>query len=368
MAIIKLGELVSGIRGTIDGTTYSANKSGTYAKGWARPPLQRTPRQTHQRAIVALLSKYWKECSAGQKTDWDTFAADPAQILINSLGEPYAASGYNWFVKCNTRLIRMGIAINLDAPTIARPAAPTITLFNVTTGAVETNYSTSGVPQSSSDNGAQLAALAFDQNPSTYWESANVPAPNEWIKFQKFIPAVPWKKTVITCQAGTTNGNPKDFVISFYDPGGPGWTALGTFTNFDWGSGTQTFYFPNTIASQQIRLLCTAAWGAARVRVNEIYFYLGDTDASIITYPEGEFVDSPGLHLVAHIATARSEGLAEKYAQFYEIVLNSLPNFSSQPIQTELQTVFGTISQYQSFYLRLFRQTEEGVRSAPATA
>lgn len=128
MAILKLGELVAGIRGTIGGTTYSANKAGPFARGWSKGANPRTQNQTAQRAIASTHPGQWAGITQNQRDDWDTYAADPAQELTNSLGEPYYASGFNWFFRINTHLILSGRARRDAAPVAATPATPTVTL------------------------------------------------------------------------------------------------------------------------------------------------------------------------------------------------------------------------------------------------
>lgn len=126
MAIIKLGELVTGIRGSVGGIVFSANGSSSYAKVWAMPSNPRSQLQSAIRTIQSNCRGLWLDLTDQQRTDWNTFAADPDQALQNSLGEEYFASGWNWFVKSNSRLMHIGTAPIADAPVIARPAAPTI--------------------------------------------------------------------------------------------------------------------------------------------------------------------------------------------------------------------------------------------------
>ncbi|RLB61040.1 MAG: hypothetical protein DRG80_04550 [Deltaproteobacteria bacterium] len=130
MAIIKLGTLVTGVRGTIGGITYSANGAGNYAKTWAKPPNPKTGNQSVQRGYLAEQIQRWRDLPQTTKDLWATFAADPAQALTNSLGETYYASGYQWFTKLNIRLRRAGRTLLTNPPTGARPTAnTTITLI-----------------------------------------------------------------------------------------------------------------------------------------------------------------------------------------------------------------------------------------------
>ena len=127
MAIVKFGPTVAGIRGTIAGITFSANKASPYAKAWAKGANPTTALQTDQRSRLGSLPNAWRALTGVQQAAWDTFAALPAQDLLNSLGETYSISGFGWYVKVNARLLAMGRAVRTPVPTQARPAAPAIT-------------------------------------------------------------------------------------------------------------------------------------------------------------------------------------------------------------------------------------------------
>lgn len=126
MAIIKVQAPVAGIRGTVGGITYSANKSGPYARAWSRGANPRTDFQTAQRRSLSTIPALWNALTGVQQAAWDTFAALAAQDRTNSLGETFSASGYNWFTICNTRLINIGRSTITATPVIARPASPTV--------------------------------------------------------------------------------------------------------------------------------------------------------------------------------------------------------------------------------------------------
>lgn len=124
MAIIKLGMLVTGIRGTVGGTIYSANKSGPFARGWSKGSNPRTTSQTGERAIISSHPVEWRAITQGQRDSWDTYAAHPAQQLTNPLGETYFASGFNWFCRINTHLVLSSRARRSDPPVGATPVMP----------------------------------------------------------------------------------------------------------------------------------------------------------------------------------------------------------------------------------------------------
>lgn len=129
MALVKFGVTVVGVRGTVGGGTFSANKAGPYLKSWARSSNPRSELQTDHRNILGKWATLWQSITAAQRTAWDVYAADVLQELTNSLGEPYYASGFNWYVKMNTALEEAGGGPISAAPVLAIPAAPTVTSF-----------------------------------------------------------------------------------------------------------------------------------------------------------------------------------------------------------------------------------------------
>ncbi len=131
MAILKFGPTVVGLRGTLGGITFSANKSGPYARNWQRPPKVQTLAQNAVSVDLSTVAKRWADITPAERTDWDTWAAGPAPARFNSLGEPLDLSGFNWFCGLNTKLLLLSESIIDSAPLLTEPAAPAITLWRV---------------------------------------------------------------------------------------------------------------------------------------------------------------------------------------------------------------------------------------------
>jgi hypothetical protein len=127
MAIAKLGATVVGLRGTIGGITYSANRSGPYAKSWSTPRRRATPRQQTVRTYPSFLATSWQALTPVQRAAWATYAAAAGQAKTNSLGQTYYASGWNWYLQTNSYCLIAGIAIQA-----APPALPGVTLTAIT--------------------------------------------------------------------------------------------------------------------------------------------------------------------------------------------------------------------------------------------
>lgn len=126
MAIIKLGSLVLGIRGTVGGVVYSAGLGGPYARAWGRSSNPRAVLQQRSRAHLGGLPGAWQSVSASERSDWDVFAATDPEPTFNSLGEPVTLSGYNYFVRCNVRRLQVGLDVLLLAPTGIQASQPPV--------------------------------------------------------------------------------------------------------------------------------------------------------------------------------------------------------------------------------------------------
>lgn len=135
MAIAKFGALVVGVRGTIAGCTYTANKSGPYLKSWSKGANVRSTRQTDTRGSISAFAAKWRTIDAGARADWDLWAADPNQILTNPLGETYYISGFLWWVKMSQWLAAVDRDPIQSAPLLPVSASPTINSLVVSAGA-----------------------------------------------------------------------------------------------------------------------------------------------------------------------------------------------------------------------------------------
>lgn len=124
--IITFGVSIVGARGTAGGLTFSANKSGPYARLWSRGANPSSPLQSSQRGNLTTHAAGWRALSAANQALWDAYAALPAQELFNSLGQSYFVSGFNWYVNINIGRIRAGQAIRTTPPSVVRPVAPII--------------------------------------------------------------------------------------------------------------------------------------------------------------------------------------------------------------------------------------------------
>lgn len=365
MAIITVGAPLSGIRGTVGGITYSANKSGPYAKQWAPSTTPNTPTQTIEQGFLGSMPQLWRALTPVQQAAWDTFAALAAQELTNSLGQAYYISGFGWFCKCNVRLLRVGRATIVPVPTQARPAAPTIDDFRVCVAGTESDLCTCGVATSSSDDGVHDASKAFDNNLSSTWITAfGVTA--AWIRYD-LCDVANVKHYRIHPIATALNASPADWTFEVFS--GAAWQVIHTVTGeAGWADQWYDFYCPNPYTETDYRIDVTANQGHANsLMIAEIEFMAGDEGSSVIIYPEDEFANAPDYDLILHIAMANSTGRQVQYPGFYQILAMQDPTRWHEVFQTELEAKFGTISLNRAWFAQLYRQTQEGLRSSAAT-
>lgn len=121
MAKVLFSSLVDGVRGRVGGVVFSANGAGAHVKRFAQPLRRRTTPQVDVRTPFATFGGLWADLTITQRNNWNTYATDPAQELINSLGQPYYLNGWQWFVSCNSNLRLAGRAYISDAPVLPIP-------------------------------------------------------------------------------------------------------------------------------------------------------------------------------------------------------------------------------------------------------
>lgn len=99
MARITYGALVTDLKGSIAGTTFQNNSSGSIVRSRAytcvNPSTQQSVRQLALIQFVAL----WSQLTLSQKNLWNLLAA--SHTKINDWGSYVRISGYQWFLSYN---------------------------------------------------------------------------------------------------------------------------------------------------------------------------------------------------------------------------------------------------------------------------
>ncbi len=158
MARIKLGPLVSDIRGTVNELAFSIWKSGVaYVRG--KSGAIQNPQSSSQglkRAVVALLSKRWRSVlSQVERDGWDTWAltqpgkGDNDGGINNMIkGNNGVMSGFNAHILANTWLASAGIGFKTIAPNAApAPTPPTTVAVTFAGGIATVTWNTPGTAE-----------------------------------------------------------------------------------------------------------------------------------------------------------------------------------------------------------------------------
>jgi len=126
MAIVQFGATVSGIRGTIGGVTFSANRTANYAKQYSRPPVSRTIKQISTRAALVDNSILWAGLTPQDRLDWETFAyPNDNEHDFDPWSVRRYLTGFQWFCRAQQR--RSSLALTNPGSVPSGPAATAIT-------------------------------------------------------------------------------------------------------------------------------------------------------------------------------------------------------------------------------------------------
>jgi len=96
MANISFGPIVDGVRGSINGVTFSRCFGTTTARARPRPPKPRRPSQTEIQRLTAQASQEWRNQATATQDDWTAYAA--TVTLTNGLGQEYHPTGFQAYV------------------------------------------------------------------------------------------------------------------------------------------------------------------------------------------------------------------------------------------------------------------------------
>lgn len=136
MARVKFGSLVVGVRGKVGGLVFTAGSAGAYCKPWASVANKRSVGQVTRRTSLSAAPQAWRALSGAQRAAWASWAADPAQARVNSLGVTYYLNAFQAFNSCYLRAAAAVLTPLSDPPVGSVPSMPTI--VDLVFGAVAT--------------------------------------------------------------------------------------------------------------------------------------------------------------------------------------------------------------------------------------
>jgi len=121
MARILLGPMVADARGKEGGIVFSRNAAGHYIRAKVSPVQPRTPAQLTVREAVTYCSQVWRDVlTPTLRLAWDKYASSTP--LTNCFSHNYTTSGLAMFLRYNTLLRRLSLALLTAAPSIGGQA------------------------------------------------------------------------------------------------------------------------------------------------------------------------------------------------------------------------------------------------------
>jgi hypothetical protein len=100
MASIKFGGGVTGMSGSIGGSTYARNRFGYYLRPRTKPVNPNSTRQSAIRLYMKYYTERWHDTlTPTNRSQWNTYAASVP--VKNRLGETVYLTGFNWYIAVN---------------------------------------------------------------------------------------------------------------------------------------------------------------------------------------------------------------------------------------------------------------------------
>lgn len=91
----------STISGSINGTTYSRNRSGAYIRNRTVPVNTITTRRTIVRSLLASIASAWKNLTQPERDAWNDAAASGQYPRYNAVGDLISRTGFNLYMDVN---------------------------------------------------------------------------------------------------------------------------------------------------------------------------------------------------------------------------------------------------------------------------
>jgi len=129
MALINTGPVVTAIRGSIAGVTFSNSKSGQFIRRRYRPRITHSAVQCLSRGLLFSFSKQWYVETVNQYA-FNQYALH--HPVLNRLGLTAYLSGFQWFCSMNRIAQIMGIGTLINNPPVADATFINITNIAVT--------------------------------------------------------------------------------------------------------------------------------------------------------------------------------------------------------------------------------------------
>lgn len=165
MALIKTAPIVSDLRGSIGGVTFTRTRHGLVARRRIKPTLGQSNSQTRARAAYSQAVLFWRDgLSEQNRLDWNT--AGRSLTLRNKLGDPLQPSGFQLFLRSALSAAIISRALPTAPPVpLLEPFPSYVLSWNEGADTVDLNSLTNQPPLTS---GALIWWSSPDLSPSVY--------------------------------------------------------------------------------------------------------------------------------------------------------------------------------------------------------
>lgn len=102
-------------RGAVGSLVYNSWRGISTVRSRVAPVTQYTDRQLALRACSATATLAWQTLDQSERDAWNLFAQQNQDI--DWTGNPKRLSGFNWFIRCNSRLLDIGEDLRESPPT-----------------------------------------------------------------------------------------------------------------------------------------------------------------------------------------------------------------------------------------------------------
>lgn len=116
MANIQFGVAIADARGSVGGNVFSRGRGGAILRNRVKPVNPRSALQNVRRGQQSFLSRYWSQTlTVQERADWNAYAA--GTTWTNKLGQSIEINGNAAFMRLNSLLLLIGVAVREGAPT-----------------------------------------------------------------------------------------------------------------------------------------------------------------------------------------------------------------------------------------------------------
>lgn len=140
MAIIQLNGIISNIKGSIGGVTFSNVRAGIALKKRSVGKKSVNSKQLTALNTNKSSASTWRAMSYGDRENWNLFAS--VYSHVNRYGQTITLTGFNWFTLINTNRVLLGQPVSSVVPSYVVPDAIPSVFVTMSATSVVVTWST----------------------------------------------------------------------------------------------------------------------------------------------------------------------------------------------------------------------------------